>query len=266
MRILVTGAYGFLGNLLYAHLVSSPDRNEVFGLVRRQEPSARADSSTIVTIPESNLRIADLADYDAVARGMDGIDTVVHLAADPNPQSEWDRILSSNIVGVYNVFEAARLAGLKRVVFASTNQVVFGYKNIAPFGTLMEERFDAPELESYTPIRHDWPTKPTSLYSCSKVFGEALAYMYSDRYDLSSICVRIGWVLPEDEPRSRTLWHSQRDFLQLMELCINAPESLRFDVFFGHSDNEFNFVDIEHAREVLGYQPQDGAPGVPEAN
>ncbi|TFH04892.1 MAG: NAD(P)-dependent oxidoreductase [Spirochaetales bacterium] len=264
MRVLITGAYGFLGNLLYAHLARSPERYEPYGLVRRLTPSVRADSVSITEIPESNLRMAELSDFDAVRAAMDGIDVVVHLAADPDPRSGWEPILNSNVVGTYNVFESARAAGVKRVVFASTNQVVFGYSSVPPYDLLIREQFDDEALKDYEPIRHEWPTKPTTFYSCSKVFGEALAYMYSETHGMSSICLRIGWVLPEDKPRSRTVWSSQRDIVQMMERCIVAPDSLRFDVFFGQSDNEYNIVDIQHVRDVLGYEPQDGAPGASE--
>jgi nucleoside-diphosphate-sugar epimerase len=88
--------------------------------------------------------------------------------------------------------------------------------------------------------------------------------MYAYQYGLSCIVLRIGWVVSEDQPRGKwgsTVWCSQRDIVQLVERCILAPESLRFDVFFGHSANRWNFVDIQHAREVLGFEPQDGAEG-----
>jgi NAD+ dependent glucose-6-phosphate dehydrogenase len=114
-------------------------------------------------------------------------------------------------------------------------------------------------LPDIQPIRHDQPTRPLNYYACSKVFGEGLAHMYAYSHGMSCIVLRIGWVLSDDSMRSRILWCSQRDIVQLIERCINAPESLRFDVFFGQSDNRYNLVDIQHARDVLGYEPQDKA-------
>ncbi len=109
---------------------------------------------------------------------------------------------------------------------------------------------------------HTQPARPTTYYACSKVFGEALAHMYATVHGLSCICLRIGWVTSDDKlprPRARILWCSHRDIVQLVERCIQAPDSLRFDVFFGQSANRYNLVDIQHARDVLGYAPQDNA-------
>jgi hypothetical protein len=117
-------------------------------------------------------------------------------------------------------------------------------------------------LGQFQPIDHTQPTRPLNDYACSKVFGEALAHMYSYRWGMSCIILRIGWVVEEDRPRvpsGRMLWCSQRDCVQLVEHCVIAPEDLRFDIFFAQSDNAYNLVDIQHARDVLGYIPQDRA-------
>ncbi len=102
-----------------------------------------------------------------------------------------------------------------------------------------------------------------NLYACSKIFGEALAHMYAFAHGMSCLCLRIGWVMPEDKVPRRALFCSRRDIVQLVERCIEAPATLRYDVFFGHSDNVDNLVDISHAREVLGYEPQDGREETP---
>jgi uronate dehydrogenase len=86
--------------------------------------------------------------------------------------------------------------------------------------------------------------------------------MYAYKHGLSCLCLRIGWVVPNDRvpyPQAQRLWCSQRDIVQLIERCINAPEELRFDIFFGQSDNRYNLVDIQHAWDKLGYRPQDRA-------
>ncbi|MEP7358514.1 MAG: NAD(P)-dependent oxidoreductase, partial [Anaerolineales bacterium] len=98
--------------------------------------------------------------------------------------------------------------------------------------------------------------------ACSKVFGEALAHMYAYTHGLSCLCLRIGWVVADDRPpgpRAQLLWCSQRDIVQIIERCLSAPAALRFDIFFGQSANRYNLVDIQHARDVLGYLPQDRA-------
>jgi NAD+ dependent glucose-6-phosphate dehydrogenase len=258
-QVLITGANGLVGNLVYARLAVQPESYEVYGMLRHQQPSARAAGAEFVAIPEQRQRVADLTDFAAVQRAVTGMDVVVHMAADPDGRSGWESVLNSNIIGAYHVFEACRIAGVKRVVFASTNQVVFGYGAEEPYTSLVKGQFDALPLQEVPPIRHDQPARPLNLYGCSKVFGEALAHMYAFKAGMSCICLRIGWVLADDSVRSRVLWCSQRDIVQMVERCILAPDSLRFDVFFGQSDNQYNFVDIQHARDVLGYEPQDRA-------
>jgi nucleoside-diphosphate-sugar epimerase len=257
--ILITGAYGLIGNLLYARLASQNEVFEPYGLVRHKQPSLRMKPENLYEIPSDKLRMADLTDFSAVQRAVDSMEVVVHLAADPDGRSGWESIHNNNIIGTYHVFEACRLAGVKRVVFASSNQVVFGYNHVEPYQSLFRGHFNDISTKDFHPIRHDQVTRPLNFYACSKVFGEALAHMYAYTHGLSCIVLRIGWVLSDDSMRSRILWCSQRDIVQLLELCINAPENLRFDVFFGHSDNLYNLVDIQHAREVLGYAPQDQA-------
>jgi nucleoside-diphosphate-sugar epimerase len=261
-KILVTGAYGLIGNLVYTRLAAQPDRYDVYGLAKTVEPSARTKFIAVVEIPAERLRLADISDFTAVARAVTGLDTIIHLAADPDGRAGWESVLANNIIGAHNVFEAARLAGVQRVIFASTNQVVFGYGADAVYQALLAGRLDDVDPATLRRIDHTRPVRPLNDYACSKVFGEALAHMYAYTHGLSCLCLRIGWVVSDDRvpsARARTIWCSQRDLVQLVERCVNAPDSLRFDVFFGHSDNRYNFVDIEHARQVLGYAPQDHA-------
>jgi nucleoside-diphosphate-sugar epimerase len=110
------------------------------------------------------------------------------------------------------------------------------------------------------------PNRPTTLYAASKIWGEALARTYADVHGLSCVCLRIGWVVGEDRPRPDRLgsdWCSHRDIAQLVQRCVDAPEGLRFDTFYGVSDNRYRFVDIDHPREVVGYAPQDRAEDFP---
>jgi nucleoside-diphosphate-sugar epimerase len=261
-RILITGAYGLIGNLVYAQLVAQSEFYDVYGMVRHTKHSTRAAEINFCEIPVEKLRLADLTDFDAVRRAVEGMNVVVHMAADPDGRSGWESVLNNNIVGTYHVFESSRQAGVKRIIFASTNQVVFGYRGDEPFKSLFAGRFDDVSAETLKPIDHTQPTRPLNYYACSKVFGEVLAHTYAYTHDLSCLCLRIGWVTGDDRvptPTARILWCSQRDIIQLVERCINAPEHLRFDVFFGQSDNQYNLVDIQHTKEVLGYAPQDRA-------
>ena len=258
---MITGVYGLIAGAIYRQLAEAPDRYDAYALARRRQPSARAPEGCALEIPDGKFSLSDLSDQDEVTRAMEGIDVVVHMAADPNPDAPWENILSSNIIGAHNVFEACRLAGVKRVIFASSGQVTLGYTAEEPYRAISEGRYgDVPD--SIPTVTHEQPVRPRNTYGCSKVWGEALARAYATRHDMSCICLRIGWVVAEDRPpypKSRDVWCSQRDIVQLVERCIDAPEDVRFDIFYGMPDSRYCWVDIEHAREGVGYEPQDRA-------
>ena len=262
MKVLVTGATGLVGNVIFARLAAQPDQYDVYGSARRAHASARAETMAYTDIPAERLRLADLTDLAAMQRAVEGMDVVVHMAAEPNATAPWENILNSNIIGSYNLFEASRLAGVKRIIYASTNMTVFGYLGSEPYQSSLAKGLDNVTPQDFPPVLHSQPAWPTTYYACSKIFGESLARLYATVHGMSCICLRIGWVTPDDKlpgPRARILWCSHRDIAQLVERCIHAPDSLRFDVFFGQSDNRFNLVDIQHAKDVLGYAPQDNA-------
>ena len=204
---------------------------------------------------------ADIADLGAIEPAFAGVDTVVHLAAElgsPNPP--WNRLLQSNVTGTYNVLEAARKAGVKRVVFASSGATISAIEADTPYSDLVAGRYDG--LARWPMMTHLSPVRPAGLYGVSKVWGEALGRHYADAHGLSVVCVRIGRVHAEDRPtspRDYSVWCSQRDIARLIERCIEAPEALRFDIFFGTSRNKWGYRDLEHPRAVLGWQPEDAA-------
>jgi len=150
---------------------------------------------------------------------------------------------------------------VKRIVYASSGATVAGWEREMPYRALAEGRYDAVP-ESWEKLTHQTPVRPMGLYGCSKVWGEALARHYTDTSDLSILCLRIGAVNAADRPqqaRDFSVWCSQRDIVQMIERCIDAPESLRFDIFYVLSDNRWGYRDLEHARQVLGFVPQDAA-------
>jgi len=258
---LITGVYGLIGGAVYRHLQAQPDRYDVYALARRRVPSDRVGKRPPLHIPESKFTLTDLTDQEALRRAVADMDTVIHMAANPNSDDPWERIMPSNIVGTYHTFEACRQAGVKRVICASSLMANWGYQLDEPYKGIRECRFE--ELPAEIPIvTHLDPVRPTDLYSASKVWSEALARVYADVHGLSCICLRIGWVNDVDRPYQPGLaavWCSQRDIIDLVERCLNAPEELRFDIFFGVSDNRYRWVDLEHPRRVLGYVPQDRA-------
>ena len=263
-RILITGVYGLIPGVVYRDLQERGDY-EVFALARRRQPSERAAKDAKLSIPEDHFFLADLADFAAVEEAVGGMDVVVQLAADPRPEAQWDSLLSSNIIGVRNVFEAAVRARVKRVVYASSIMVSWGYQLDGPYKAIAEGRFDDLAKMEIPTVTHEWPHRPTGLYPATKIWGEALARYSADVHGLSSLCLRIGWVNAEDhphKPESGAVWCSQRDVAQLTRRAIEAPEDLKFDIFYGVSNNKHRWVDIDHAREVLGYIPNDSAEQV----
>jgi len=242
--VLVTGMSGLIGGALRRHLEGT---YTLSALNRRPLPGVRCHQ-------------ADIADLDAIAPAFDGVDTVVHLAARTGESESFDEILRANVIGTYNVFEAARRAGVGRVIFASSGATVSAWERDAPWSALIAGRYG--EAGPFAKMTHETPTRPAGLYGASKIWGEALARHYADTHGLSAICVRIGRVKAEDRPmatRDYAVWCSQRDIVRMIELCITAPPTLRFDVFFAVSDNRWGYRDLEHARAVLGFEPRDRA-------
>jgi nucleoside-diphosphate-sugar epimerase len=184
----------------------------------------------------------DVADPAACAAACAGVDTVVHLAADPSPEAEWEgSLLANNIQGVVNVFRAAKDAECRRVVFASSVHAV---------GGLLHEG----------PITDNAAPRPTNLYGASKAFGEAIAATYAAQ-GLSGIAIRIGaydapWFREQGDATAAMAYVSSRDLNDLMVRCIET-EDIPYAVVAGISDNARKRFSLEHTRELLGYNPRD---------
>jgi uronate dehydrogenase len=227
-RILITGSAGHIGRAL---------REGLHGLYTLRladiAPQAAArEGEEIVT--------ADITQFDDVLQAMEGVDVVVHLAGIPD-EASWERIRDMNIDGCYNVFEAARRAGVKRVIFASSNHAV-GF-----------HRRDRVIDDTVAP-------RPDSRYGVSKVFGEALGRLYADKHGMSVACLRIGSFRPDDRPtapRHLLTWISHRDMVQVTRRCIDHP-AFHFLIVYGVSGNTRNRWSNDNAR-FLGFVPEDDA-------
>ena len=157
-----------------------------------------------------------------VEKAVAGIDGIVHLGGF-SVEGPWETILNSNIVGCYNLFEAARKAGVKRVIFATSNHAVGFYPRRRKIGI-------------------DEPVRPDSRYGVSKAFGEALGAMYAYKHGLSVTCLRIGNVA--DAPidlRRLSIWLHPEDLVQLIRIGLEHPE-IRNEIFYGASDNAARLV------------------------
>ncbi len=226
-RLLITGAAGNLGRVLRAGLAPLAT---TLRLTDRLEMGEAA--------PHEEIMNAELGDFDAIMRVVEGCDAIVHFGAAPT-EKPWAEVLQSSIMGGYHVYEAARRHGIQRIVYASSIHAV-GYVQ-------REEGADT-----------DTPHRPDSLYGVSKCFVEDLARMYFHKFHIESALLRINSCFPEPSDRRHlATWLSFRDLVQLVERCL-VTERLGCSVIYGISDNRERFFDNRKVRHI-GYQPQDSA-------
>ncbi|HEV2431903.1 MAG TPA: NAD(P)-dependent oxidoreductase [Burkholderiales bacterium] len=179
---------------------------------------------------------ADITKMADALRITKGVDAIVHLGGF-SVEGPWESILQANIIGCYNVFEAARRNGVKRILFPTSNHAVGFYRR--------EQTID-----------HRVYPKPDSRYGVSKVFGEALGSLYADKYGMEVFMMRIGNVNPVPiDKRRLSIWFSPRDLAQLVSIGIEHPD-IKFEIVYGISRNKRAWYDNSNALR-LGYRPQD---------
>lgn len=225
MRILITGGSGHVGSDL---------RRELTGKVSFVRSFDRAPALDLASHEEGV--VGDIADMAAVERAMDGMDGVVHLAAQPN-EAAWEVMLPNNIVGTWNVYEAAFRKGVKRVVFGSSNHAVGFYPRSRTIDATV-------------------PQRPDTRYGLTKCWGENVGSLYADKYGVKSLHIRIGNALGlPSSKRTLAIWISDRDLAQLVMIGLTHPD-IHNTIVYGISDNATGWYD-NSAAFALGYQPQD---------
>ena len=226
-RILLTGAAGSLGT-------------ELRGLIGQYADQIRLNDRVEIKNPESHEEriTADMADENATIDMTKDVDAVIHMAGQSR-EGAWQDVLNSNIISVYNLYEACRKNGVKRVIWASSLHTIgFHHRDVV--------------VDASSPVR------PDSNYGVSKVFGEALAQYYWDKYAIESVSLRIYSCFPE--PRDRRMlatWLSYNDLRHLIERCLLAP-SVRHTIIYGVSNNTAQLADNRKASHI-GFRPQDNA-------
>ena len=226
-RLLITGAAGGLGKILRARLAPLADK------VRLSDVANLGEAAT-----DEELMPCDLGDYEAMLALLDGVDAVVHLGG-MSIDGPFEPILNANIRGVYNLYEAARIKGTKRILFASSNHVVGFHKQ--------SERLDANAL-----------LRPDGNYGMSKAFGEAASRFYFDRYGIETVCMRIGSSFPKPiDRRMMSTWLSFHDLTRLVTCALLAPQ-VGHTIVYAASDNTPSWWDNSLAAH-LGWAPEDSS-------
>jgi uronate dehydrogenase len=225
-RLLITGAAGNLGRVVRLRFRGS------FPVVRLSDRDEMATAES----GEEVMR-CDLSDAAAVKTLCDGVDAILHLGG-RSTEGSWPEILNANIVGAINLWEAARLAGVERILFASSNHVVGLYRRTTSFD-------------------HTVMPRPDGRYGLSKAFGEDLASLYAMKHGIKAFCIRIGscFEKPSNE-RMLSTWLSFADFERLIRVGLSAD--YLFEIVYGQSRNTRAFWDNSNAYR-LGYDPQDNA-------
>lgn len=226
-RLLLTGAAGNLGRELRPRLKAYCD---VLRLSHRK-PFAEPG-------PGEEIVLASLENADEMMSLLDGVDAVVHMGG-VSTEQPWAPILAGNIIGMVNLYEAARLKGVRRIVFASSNHVTGFYRQNEVVDTRM-------------------PPKPDGFYGLSKAFGEDLAQLYWDRWGIETVSLRIGssYAEPKDR-RMLATWLSFDDLERLVVAALTAP-IVGHSIIYGMSDNQTSWWDNTHAKHI-GYRPLDSS-------
>lgn len=240
--LLITGASGNVGTVYRRHLA--------------EQPVPYALRCTDIKLPkgeqpDGDWHIGNLSDSEFVRQVITGVDTILHLGADPDPEADfYDSLLDNNFKSTYNVFQTAAEAGVKKIIYASSAQTVFGYQE------------DEPGIQ----VHSGMAVQPLNMYGVSKCFGEATAAVFAHSHKLAAICVRIGWFIgldeltnltnPDLEILRRVVTH--RDLCHLFDCCLQAKD-ITYAIVHGLSNNRYPYLDLRETKALLGYAPQDDA-------
>ncbi len=241
-RVGITGANGTIGRVLLDGL---KPQYELTAFSRRE-----------VDFP-TNIVNFDCAEQ--VIGAFKGLDAVIHLAADPSPMASWENVREHNIEAMYQVVEECVRSNVRRLVFASTNHTMHG-------NTILTSPETLDVAKSVRMKLSDQPN-PDSLYAISKLFGEHLGKLYSEKWGLEFISLRIGWTIKEDDPTvmrdtpsedyMRAMFLSQRDCIQAHIRALQVES--RFLIAFIVSNNRRRVFDLEETKINLGFEPKDDA-------
>ena len=244
-KILITGSSGLIGSIIYQnlkHKYNFTGMDKVKNIDNTNLPTHIINSNKI---EEINSAFKD-------------IDIVIHLAANASELTEWDLVLKNNIELTRNVFEASKLNGVSRVIFASSNHAVGNFEKDEPYKSIVNGKYENLDPIKIVKVNEKVPIRPDSNYGISKAFGEATARYYYEHYNLESISLRIGTVIKENSPKTNIRHYAtllyQEDLVQLIDKAISAS-NINSEIVYGVSNNKWRFWDLSHAEKTIGYLP-----------
>ncbi|MDC0513438.1 NAD(P)-dependent oxidoreductase [Pelagibacteraceae bacterium] len=226
-KILITGVSGHLGGMLFKAMAKIGYSNLVGTDLKKK----------YITKNEKFI-LADLKNFKSILKITKAVNTIVHFGAIPIEDSK-KNILHNNIIGTYNLFEAARINKVKRIIFASSNHAIGFHRRKTRLNDFLIKR-------------------PDSHYGLSKAFGEDLSRFYADKFNIQSMCIRIGSCLrvPKDR-RHLSTWISYNDLVQLVDIGVKH-KSIHNEIVYGVSKNKKSWWNNSRAYK-LGYRPKDSA-------
>jgi nucleoside-diphosphate-sugar epimerase len=225
-RVVLTGAAGRIGRAVAPQLAD------------------RWDLQLTDLLSDDEIAALDITDLEACRSAFAGADAVVHLAAVPDPEATWEQLLPANVIGTYNVAQAAGDAGVRRLVLASSLHAVGA-------------------IPADVQRRADDPPRPLNLYGATKAWSEAIGSWIAATASISVVALRIGWFLeqhpePDAPPLAKSAWFSTRDAAELIRASVEA-EDVDFVVAHGISANRYRFAELEQTMDRIGYRPTDDA-------
>ncbi len=228
-KLLLTGAAGALGKVLRKSLAAHTE-------VLRLSDISSMDEAVVNDVRHEEIITCDLGDKQATIALLQGVDAAVHMGG-VSTEHSFEQVLDANIRGIFHLYEGARIHGVRRVVFASSNHAIGFYKQ----GDMLDS---------------DSPQRPDSYYGLSKAYGENMAQFYFNRYGIETVSMRIGSSFAEPvDARMLKTWLSYRDLSELVRCALTAPH-VGHAIVYGVSDNKNTWWDNSKAAH-LGFKPQD---------
>ena len=243
-NILITGSSGLIGQILLQNL-----------------PSNYILSGIDVTKSSDNrTSVANLQNINEIKHHYENIDTIIDLAGISNLEADWNQIYSNNITVTYNSFDAAKQNKVTRIIYASSNHVTGLYEFETPYSDIIAGNYHKVDVSKLKHINSTFKIKPDSPYGIGKSFGESVGKYYSEKFGISVICLRIGTVNKYNKPmdiRQFSTLLTHNDLIQLVSKSIDAKSEVKYEIFYGVSNNKWRIWDLAESASKISYEPTE---------